>query len=192
MIRGEYWHSGHLDYVETLDLDGDRVEELVLAGTNRGVNQAVLVILDPRNVKGAAVMPPDHPDQLGGFPPGTEQAIVFFGRTRLSRASHPFNYAYLIEHRPSDGTIQVSVRESLAPEYGYIIYGLSPRLELKSVVATDSMKMGSLRINSHDPRFRMFDDQDVEQLKRDYKVVWRTAKSTPGPIPASAAATGRP
>lgn len=86
-LISEYWHSGHLQTVAHADLNGDGIEEILLAGVNNGYRQATLVIFDSRFVSGASQQPGL---QIFGLPPGTEKAIVLFPRTCLSKNA-PYN-----------------------------------------------------------------------------------------------------
>jgi len=81
-LISEYWHSGHLLYVVHADLNGDGIEEILLAGVNNGYRQGTLVIFDSRNVAGASTQPGR---QILGFPPGTEKAVLLFPRTCVSK-----------------------------------------------------------------------------------------------------------
>ena len=56
-LISEYWHSGHLLYVVHADLNGDGVEEILMAGVNNGYRQGTMVIFDPRHVSGASTQP---------------------------------------------------------------------------------------------------------------------------------------
>src|ERR1035437_596466 len=86
-LVSEYWHSGHLYSVLHADLNGDGVEEILLAGVNNGYRLGTLVILDSRSVSGASSQPGL---QILGFPPGTEKAVVLFPRTCVSQNA-PYN-----------------------------------------------------------------------------------------------------
>lgn len=44
---GEYWHSGHLLHLAIADLDGDGVEEILLAGVNNGYKSQPWLCLTP-------------------------------------------------------------------------------------------------------------------------------------------------
>jgi hypothetical protein len=86
-LVSEYWHSGHLLSVLHADLNGDGVEEILLAGVNNGYRLGTLVILDSRRVSGASSQPGR---QILGFPPGTEEAVILFPRTCVSQNA-PYN-----------------------------------------------------------------------------------------------------
>jgi hypothetical protein len=171
-LRGEYWHSGHLDYVATQDLDLDGVEELLLAGMTLGRNQAVVRIFDPRQVSGADTLPAGHPNQLLGLSEGTEKATVILPRTRLNRKIAHHNWAYFItpaKSGASDRSWQVSVREFIEGA-SYLVYSIRPDLSLASVTASDALRNfyleRSVRVRDTEP----FSDRDLAELQRDYQV----------------------
>jgi len=91
-LISEYWHSGHLLSIVCADIDGDGIEEILLAGVNNGYGLATLVIFDPRDVRGASTQPFR---QLLDCEPGTEKAIVLFPRTCLSLDA-PYNRAHSV------------------------------------------------------------------------------------------------
>ncbi len=90
-VAREYWHSGHFNFARFADLDGDRKNELYLAGVSNGWKAATIVVLDPETFTGASLEPesPDH--QLLGFGPGRERKRVILPRSCLSRSLDPFN-----------------------------------------------------------------------------------------------------
>ncbi len=90
-VLREYWHSGHLRYIELADLDGDGANEIYLAGVNNARKVATIVVLDPDRFGGASqeTEVPDH--QLLGFEPGRERRRVFLPRSCLSRQFDPYN-----------------------------------------------------------------------------------------------------
>jgi len=83
-LVSEYWHSGHLLSVVHADLNGDGIEEMLLAGVNNGYHQATLVIFDPRNVSGASAQPGR---QILGLSAGTEKAVVLFPKTCVAKTA---------------------------------------------------------------------------------------------------------
>jgi DNA-binding winged helix-turn-helix (wHTH) protein len=90
-LISEFWHRGHLSWMEVADLDGDGEPEVFLAGVNDApeYKRASIVIFDHRKISGGSRSP------LGigyfkGVGPGTEKAEIFFPRTPLS-ASQEFN-----------------------------------------------------------------------------------------------------
>jgi hypothetical protein len=117
-LLGEYWHSGHLTAMAHHDLDGDGVDELLLAGTDNGLRQAVLLVFDPRRVAGANHYTAPNRYQLEGFPPGSEKAIVVFPRTEAN--TEKFNQIFSLQVTPD--RILVPVHESQRNENPWIVY----------------------------------------------------------------------
>lgn len=85
-VVAEYWHPGHLYYLEPKDLDGDGREELLLGGVNNGNHQATMVVLDPLKMSGV-VTPKEMRDrqfELLNMETAKEKAVVFFPRSCIS------------------------------------------------------------------------------------------------------------
>jgi hypothetical protein len=126
-LISEYWHSGHLYCVAHADLNGDGVEEVLLAGVNNGYRVGTLVIFDSRNVSGASSQPGR---QIFGFPPGTEKAVVLFPRTCVSQNA---SYTRVSELRITrERRIVLAVVEGIseAQNPGVMIYELDFRLNV--------------------------------------------------------------
>jgi transcriptional regulator with XRE-family HTH domain len=120
-LISEYWHSGHLYSVAHADLNGDGVEEILLAGVNNGYRLGTLVIFDSRSVSGASSQPGR---QILGFPPGTEKAVVLFPRTCVSQNA---SYNRVVELRITrERRIVLAVVEGVseARNPGVMIYEL--------------------------------------------------------------------
>ena len=62
--KGEYWHSGFLSLINTMDLDRDGIDEILLGQVNNGRKCATLVVLDPRKVSGASTQDNDRKYQI--------------------------------------------------------------------------------------------------------------------------------
>jgi hypothetical protein len=171
-LRGEYWHSGHLDHVATQDLDQDGVDEILLAGMTLGRKQAVVRVFDPRKFGGADTLPAGHPNQLLGFSEGTQKASLFFPRTRLNRRIHHHNWAYHItpaKPGASDRSWQVSVKEFIEGA-SYLVYTIRPDLSLASVMASDYLYNFYLDRSVRVRDTRPFSEKDLDELRRDYRV----------------------
>ncbi|MBI4910167.1 MAG: hypothetical protein HY820_41500 [Acidobacteria bacterium] len=164
--RGEYWHSGHLEWVHVADLDKDGRHELVLAGMDLGSSRAVLRVFDARNMRGAADLPEGHRNQLRGFGPGTDKATIRFARGRLNLQRNEFNYAYRIDAAP-EGLMNVSVSEEVSKNQGYLIYAIRPDLSLERVSASVAL------LTSYREASLEFGDADLQKLRSGYDVEWR-------------------
>jgi len=76
-IQGVYWHPGVLYVVETVDIDGDGNEEILVAGTNNSVARAAWAVLDPDDLWGQA--PPF--DDFEGVDAARHRAYITFPST---------------------------------------------------------------------------------------------------------------
>ena len=168
-IRGELWQDGHLNSVKAADLDGDGNVELVAGGIQEIPAQAVLLVLDPRNVHGVArVEEEQNPRQIRGMGRGTETATVYFPRTALNRAADPFNFVSRIELLGS--TIQVTVVEHIEMPQGYLVYSLTPDLRVSHVASSDALIAAARRFDL-DRREPSSPEMDLNDLGRRVRVV---------------------
>ncbi len=140
----EYWHSGGLDDMVLVDLDGDGKEEIVATGNAHGYDaQATLVVLDPDRVSGASKeVQPDS--QIHGVGIAQERLRLLFPRSDLNRASFQFNMATgpAVEH----GNLRLTVLECLAPVGCPIRYEFDKGLHLIAAYpASDEFSMAHER-----------------------------------------------
>ncbi len=170
--RGEFWHAGHLNKLKAIDWNGDGKVELVAGGVLHGAEQAVLQVLDPRNVHGAAhIDVPDAPRQFPDMTPGTEKATLFFPRTGLNRKVDKFNFVgdlVLVGE-----TLQVTVIEHLAPELEYLIWTLTPQFEVKSLSASVSYEVAVAEAHLKGEIQALQDPNELERLKSQVRIVRR-------------------
>ncbi|MEK7407994.1 MAG: hypothetical protein AAB225_23230, partial [Acidobacteriota bacterium] len=168
-LRGEYWHSGHFDDLETADLDGDGVHEILLGGVNNGRQQAVLVVLDPRKVSGCSTQAEGDAHQLLDLPSGTEKAIVWFPRTSLNRKLEQFNFAY--EVAVIGDEIKVQVKERMGDPQPFLIYVLDRGLNVKSVVPSETMRNFYLEMKASGKLDQALSDAELDRLRREVRVI---------------------
>jgi hypothetical protein len=170
--RGEYWHSGHFNRVLTRDLNGDGIWEIVATGVSHARERATLVVLDPRNVRGAGALPEGHERQLRGMEAGSEKAVVHFGRTRLSERLERFNFCTWLggSTDAKDGSFQVNVNEFLDEGAGYLVYTIRPDLTLKSVVASVALERTYRARLTQDKGIKPFGEEEIEKLQKEYVV----------------------
>lgn len=162
----EYWHSGHLDTLESGDLDGDEFHELMLGGVNQGRRQAEFVILDPRVMSGASTQPAGDPHQLQGFSAGTEKAVVLFPRTLLNEKLDEFNMVKTISLQKD--SIEVYVQERAhTPHGGFVIYKLDRNLKVVRIVPSVSLKT-EYRENGSE-----LGEAEIERLRNGVQVIRR-------------------
>ncbi len=179
---GQYWHSGHLDYMAFADLDGDGVKEAILSGVNNGHQAATLVVLDPRSFSGCSDQGRASPFQIQGVPLAREKAVLLFPRSCISRKFGPYNMGKDIRVR--NGLIEVDVLERLDElgERHRIIYTLNYDLSPARVEPADDF------VNAH-RRLELTGELNHRLTAREMDS-WRNIKvlKPAAPVPASLAA----
>lgn len=134
----EYWHSGHLDFLTTADLDSDGTPELILTGIANGYSAATLVVLDPFQMAGASREERPRFQVLGQGAP-VERARLLFPRTRANLVRQKYNYGHGVLLGPDH--LIVTVEELTADICGISVnYLLSLNLELRDVQLGDSAR----------------------------------------------------
>lgn len=168
-IRGEYWHRGHLRYMDVADLDGDGEPEILLGGVNDAPEHkcATLVIFDHRRVSGASRDPRGVP-HFRGMTAGTEKRIVFFPRSPAS-LHHEFNIVNDV--RAASGRITVTVVENESIEGPFVIYEFDNSLRLLTVALSPEAqeRIGALQKAGETPEESM--DAIADRLKREVVVI---------------------
>lgn len=164
----EYWHSGHLDAMETRDLDGDGIEEILLAGVNQRHRKATLVVLDPGKLDGKPLAPPSEPVPIPASNPKILIAAASFPRTSLNHKLEKFNFAYEIGF--TDGVVRVLVKEQIRGPWPYLIYELDRnlnlvRLETSVNLANRYRELKALSVLDHE-----FSPVLLESLRGEYRV----------------------
>jgi hypothetical protein len=169
--RGEFWHVGHLNVLKALDLDGDGIVKLIAGGVQHGADQAVLIVLDPRNIHGAARLESaDSALQFRDMAAGTERAVVYFPRTEINKKFDQFNVVFDLDI--VGDSIQASVYESLRPE-GYLIYTLNRDLTVKDLTISVSY-MNAIKQLTNERAFNALTGQaEIQRLKQAVRVVRR-------------------
>ncbi len=104
----EYLHPGNITHLLHKDLDGDGVEEILLGGTNNGLNRADLTVIDPRLLEGHAPTSPDYVPR--GVSTGMEKFYIIFPRTDLQTLARQ-KRNYVQELRLIPGGIEVHIIE---------------------------------------------------------------------------------
>jgi hypothetical protein len=135
-LLGDYWHSGHLDYMILADIDGDGREEIVASGISNGYRQATLIVLDLDRVFGASTETARPEVQLHGMIPAKERLRLLFPRSDLNRALFVYNRA--LEASVKQGRIQIQIRECQHQPDCDIFYEFDRGFNLLSVKASDS------------------------------------------------------
>jgi hypothetical protein len=133
----EYWHSGHLGTMIASELPGSGRDLIYLGGAANGYERATLVALDPLEFDGASRE--ENADyQLRGFRPAREVARLLFNQTRLAKPLAPFNIISALQ-KEGDSLVAGSAEvPSCVVDCAFVMYRLSPSLEIRKAVLTDS------------------------------------------------------
>jgi len=134
-VLGEYWHAGVTAHVVQKDIDGDGVDELLLAGQNNRFRKACLLVLDPRTMAGHAPAPrglvPDSSLR------GTEKYYLVFPPTDLKAESVDItNTAHGFTLR-ANGQFEMMVLEPLDRYNAEVYYYLDSTLTCVRVALSD-------------------------------------------------------
>lgn len=171
LLLSEFWHRGHLNHMAVADLDGDGQPEILLGGVNDApeYDQATLVVFDHRSVSGASVSPTGQ-SYFPGLSAGTEKALVFFPKTRLSQRQE-FNRVMNIV--VGANRITVEVAEGIDERAPFVIYDLDFQLHVMQVLLSDQLKARcrEMEENGGIPRGTTF--TDLARLKREVRIVRR-------------------
>ena len=153
-LVGEYWHPGHLLYMELADLKHTGSPMLLLGGVNNGHHAATLLAFDPEHISGTATNLSDRRFGLQGLPPGTEERVLLFPRSCTMRlAPHPEPYNRVIDLRVTKERIFVVVVEGTSEansktiiyelDYDFHVISAVPSVELQNAHA-DLVRSGLL------------------------------------------------
>ncbi|MBL8296467.1 MAG: hypothetical protein JNN08_31775 [Bryobacterales bacterium] len=167
---GEYLHSGHLEVVEALDLDGDGIEEVLLSGVDQERSQAVLVVLDLKKLLAAGPLTASGAINIPSGLTGVEKAVVYFPRTSLNRKFERFNYAYQMSL--TDGRITVYVREyRMRHPHSFMIYALNRDLSVNSVTPSDTILNVYKEMNAFGQLREGLDRDEVQRLRSSVQIL---------------------
>jgi hypothetical protein len=104
-VLGEYWNAGQFNEVDFADLNGDRREEIILAGQNNEYGRPCLVVLSAGNMKGGSPQSPAF--RFAGVDSGQELFYILFPLTAVDTLSAPgitFDLLVVLD----DGTLQLT------------------------------------------------------------------------------------
>lgn len=176
-VLGEYFHFGHVYDVHTLDADDDGVDEIVLAGENRGVAAAAAPPGSGRRQAFVALI--EH-DISGGISPGVtadapgleadlEKAYVALPFSSQANAEGFGNAA--MEIRPTPSGFHVDVGDP-STNGGARLYTFSRRFELDRLV----IKQGYFKAHQAllaSGRISHTLEEEHERQRRVERIVWR-------------------
>lgn len=161
-LISEYWHSGHLLSVVHADLNGDGIEEILLAGVNNGYRQATMIVFDPRRISGASTQPGR---QILGFNLGTEKAVVLFPKTCPAKNA-PYNrVAALWVTRERRITLAVAEGVSESHNPGVMIYELDFGLKVISARPDSHLQESHRALEVQGLLDHSWTEEETEQLR---------------------------
>lgn len=136
-VRGEYWHSGHLDAIEAADLDGRGAPDILLAGVDNARRSAVLIALDPAHMNGASDAD-GTAMQFRDMPRAEEKTVLWFPRTCVNRVADRYNIAKNL--RRNGAGLDVYVQERVDDTHSAVIYTLDGDLQLRQAKMSDRLQ----------------------------------------------------
>jgi hypothetical protein len=163
-LLGDYWHSGHLDYMILADIDGDGREEIVASGISNGYRQATLIVLDLNHVFGASEEKARPELQLHGMIPAKERLRILFPRSDLNRALFVYNRA--LEASVKQGRIQIDIRECQSQPDCDVFYEFDKGFNLLSVKASDSFVSAHTEFYSKAKVEHRFTKMEEDEFRR--------------------------
>ena len=137
-LLSEYWHSGHLPHLSAMDIDGDKVPEILAAGVNNGYQRATLIALDPRGASGASRQPAGDSRQIQGMNLGSEKAVILFPKSCVSDKLEEYNRVKFLSQVGQ--TLEAYVMEAVSEQHRaqpYLIYRFDRSLNLLDVTHSD-------------------------------------------------------
>ncbi|MEJ2145538.1 MAG: hypothetical protein P8020_10420 [Acidobacteriota bacterium] len=132
----EYWHPGGISQCLLHDLDGDGIDEVVLAGINNpgdGLGHACLLALKIP----FSQVPPKTDSPFAAFTGGREYRYVLFPRPDVTFLNGTL---LLIDKLELDGPDRFLVRVRLSPDLGrYLFYFLDPAFRIEEFRISDDV-----------------------------------------------------
>ncbi len=159
----EYWHPGVMRYVVQRDLNGDGIDELIMAGQNNRFGRACLVVLDPRRITGHSPVPEKYIPP--GMPKGQELFYLMFPPSDLKeRWVDITNQVIKLETREG-GLLEVAVMEPLYDYHAELYYYLDSTMTCERVRASDHFTAVHMRYEKQGRFTRALDDKYYEDLR---------------------------
>lgn len=135
-LISEYWHSGHILYGASVQLDGRRTPDILLAGVSNSYRTTTLLALDPANIQCASDESENPGYQLDVPGRNCELARMLLPRTCISRKFDPYSMPVgLIVHADR---IQLGTTEHESHRGANAVFYLDRQLSLQSAEVIDS------------------------------------------------------
>lgn len=135
-LRSEYWHSGHILFGETAELEEPRRNAILLAAISNSYRTSSLIVLDPDS-RWCASNESEHPMyQLSPPERNCELARIVFPRTCISRKFDPYSKPLGLVVHPD--WIQFGTEERSGHTEVATIFRFDLRLKLQSAEVVDA------------------------------------------------------
>lgn len=135
-VAAEHWYDGYLPELETSPSEDGR-EQVLLGGTDRGRNEAVLVSLDANWLAGCAQERSNRLVTLRNCGARGEKSTIWFTRSRVSEDLGRSNEVVWI--RRIGDSYRIGVREGSEPDT-LVEYQLNESLQVVSVAFSPAME----------------------------------------------------
>jgi hypothetical protein len=160
----EYWHPGVIPFVVQKDLNGDGIEELLMAGQNNRYGQACLVVLDPRKITGYAPTPAQYVPT--GMPKGQEMYYLMFPVTDMKKGwIDVSNQATKLAIREG-GLLEVAVVEPVYDYKAEVYYYFDSTMTCVGVRGSDHFTAVHKRYEEQGRFTHKLGDEYYEDLRR--------------------------
>lgn len=163
-LLGEHWHPGHIYLTAVSDVDQDGKEDLLFAGVNNEAGQATLVVLDREELSKAGALPDGTLDQLCRASKKLQKRTVFFPRSCITQKFHKYNRVYTLI--ADDNGITVHVSQTFKDEGEYVVYNLSPDLQVANMTVADSFLSRHKDLEAEGKLDHSFSQREYDDLRR--------------------------
>ena len=161
----EYWHPGVVCHIVQRDLDGDGIDEIVMAGQNNRYGRACLLVLDPRRISGYAPAPEKYVPL--GMSKGQELCYLIFPPSDLKdKWVDITNQVVKLEAREA-GLIEAAVMEPVFDFNAEVYYYLDSTMTCVRVRGSDHFTAVHKRYESQGRITNVLNDAYYENLRRN-------------------------
>ncbi len=166
LLLNEYWHSGHLSALNTIDIDSDGKDEIVFGGANNGYNVAVLGIASPQTIRGHS------PSKITYIPQnqhtGNEQFYILLPRTDLQSFASQ-NRNMLSDIKFYHNGIEVLVMESLKDGEAPMHFHFDFQLRCTKAVDTDWFVVAHKKLEAAGKLKAQLNSQYWDELRQNVR-----------------------
>lgn len=163
-LLGEYWHAGSLAQIRSADMDGDGIAELIITGTNNGLNLASVVVLDPRFISGHGPAPLEYTPQ--GVQAGLEKFYLTFSRSDVAPFAEQKRNLGLDGVRLTDDLLQVSIAERFNETWVPLVYELNDSMRCIRVAENDLFTQMHQKLKAQGKVTSSLDSTYYEDLRK--------------------------